>query len=155
MSECRVIFDQDLSEEEVYFLTDAIRMFKGVRRVEAKQGYQNSSNQRVSASISPPSRDEGLSAQNFNAGAAPPNFNTGAPPPNMPTGDTFQTQRHVIDEAIRWGVKNNKIQLEDIQSLSAEEIVQYAFKFIDMMPEELRAKLGGEASAIFNPEDTL
>ena len=134
MKECRVIFDPSVNDEDIRTLVEAIKMFRGVYGVDFNAGPPG--DQRVQASVVPP-----------------PNTRNDYPPPpgaSQPQrGDVLQTQRHVIDEAIKWGVHNKKITVEELQNLSAEEIVQYSFKFIDMMPEELRARLGEELSVIY------
>lgn len=137
MIECRVIFESDISEEDVTILIEAIKMFKGVFDVETDLGATGK--QRVSASLRPPPVS-GMSLGSI----------SGRPEPPKPQfQESFRTQRHVIDEAIKWGVHNHKISVDEIRNLSAEEIVQQAFRFIDMMPEQLRAKLGEELSVLF------
>jgi len=57
-----------------------------------------------------------------------------------------QFQRHAIDRALVWGIKQGFIAPEELTPLEAEELVTLAYKMMERMPEEEKRKLGSEIS---------
>lgn len=63
--------------------------------------------------------------------------------------NNIASQRAIIDVAIRWGITNGRLSLRELESYSAEEIIDIAFNLIDLMPENEREQLGRNFSQSF------
>ena len=64
------------------------------------------------------------------------------------TSPDTTAQRHTIDRALIWGVSQGKISSDQLGKLDAEQLIELAFKLVELMPEEEKKKLGDEVSRI-------
>ena len=55
--------------------------------------------------------------------------------------DKAENQRRIISEALRWGINNKRITIEEIKDVSPQETVDIAQKIIKNMSDDERKKL--------------
>ncbi len=62
------------------------------------------------------------------------------------TSPDTTAQRHTIDRALLWGVEQGKINANQLAKLDAQQLIDLAFGFLEIMPEAEKRKLGDEIS---------
>ncbi len=165
MSKYTVSLEEYLSEDEVQRVLDAIFLLRGIKKIEkAEAGFSaDLSHDLKTESPSPdlshdlktesPSPDfvspQNVFPQSQSFSVPKDTIQDNAPQDNTnqvnsvpdASPDNADSQRHIISEALRWGIHNKRITLEEIKDVSPQETVVIAKKIIENMPDEERKKL--------------
>ncbi len=143
---CVVKFETSLAEEEKQLLIEAIQRFSGIEGISLQYDLLPPMEPDSAPVISLPQKTNPVPEP------LPPEEHRRVPQPGPPTPDrvdpaqqrsgdiqtesSYMQQRYLIDFAIKWGIKSKIVNWDNIQGLSAEEIVSTAFDLIKKMPEE-------------------
>ena len=149
MNGCTVYFESELSPTEKNRLVEAIRQFRGIRFVEVDELSADAEEAVPHHAPAVPSGEK----EAFRPSYVPPppssSFSTVRQPGMAdPGGKRLDTQRHAINHAIKWAVRESFISVEELSKLSPEETVKRAMNFIDMMPEKEKKILGNDLSGL-------
>ena len=149
--------EENLSEDEVQRVLDAIFLLRGIKKIEKTEDeftadipYNPKTPPPHHAPPSPNFISPQLQpfAEQTNPNQINPTPENAAqinPTPENaaqinPTPENAASQRKIISEALRWGIHNKKITLEEIRDVSPQETVNIAQKIIETMPDEEKKK---------------
>ncbi len=164
-----IISLEDLPENEIQRVLDAIFLLRGIKKIEKMEDdfsadlshdlkTETPSPNFVSPQGIPPQSPNFVSPQNI----SPQSSNFVSPqnisPQNQPftaqeraaressaqqdiSPEQANSQRKIISEALRWGIHNKKITIEEIRNVSPQETVVIAQKIIENMPDNERKRL--------------
>lgn len=140
MSNHTVNFHPNLNPQQVQDLVAAIRLLQGVMSVQPNDANSPASdgllNMDFSVNTAPaPPPNTGFNPQ-FNA-----NENTARASNSQDPANQAEEQKRIIAQIIKWGVHQNKISMEQLQSSSPEGTIEMAKKLIEMMPNDIREKI--------------
>ena len=169
--------EEDLSEDDIQRILDAIFLLRGTKNIEkVEDDFSPNISQSIKANSPSPDfvspKNISPQSQPFVAQTSPTQMNpTQMNPAQMnpaqinpaqmnpaqmnpaqmnptqmnptqahPTPENAASQRKIISEALRWGIHNKKITLEEIRDVSPQETVNIAQKIIETMPDEEKKK---------------
>ena len=164
--------EEDLSEDDIQRILDAIFLLRGTKNIEkVEDDFSPNISQSIKANSPSPDfvspKNISPQSQPFVAQTSPTQMNptqmnpaqmnpaqmnptqmnpTQINPAQMnptqahPTPENAASQRKIISEALRWGIHNKKITLEEIRDVSPQETVNIAQKIIETMPDEEKKK---------------
>ena len=147
MSKYTIFLEENLSENEIQKVLDAIFLLRGIKKIEKiEDDFSSDSSYNLKTE---PSSPDFVSPQ-----SQPFTAPTSIMPENITQEKTVQSnlesdispdkaenQRRIISEALRWGINNKRITIEEIKDVSPQETVDIAQKIIKNMSDDERKKL--------------
>ncbi len=148
MHKYTIFLEENLSEDEVQRVLDAIFLLRGIKKIEkVEDEFPADISQSVKTNSSSPDfvppKNISPQSQPFVAQISPNQINPNQANsiPEHISPENADSQRKIISEALRWGIHNQKITLEEIKDVSPQETVVIAKKIIENMPDEEKKKL--------------
>ena len=132
MSKYTIFLEENLSENEIQKVLDAIFLLRGIKKIEKiEDDFSSDSSYNLKTE---PSSPDFVSPQ-----SQPFTAPTSIMPENITQEKTVQSnlesdispdkaenQRRIISEALRWGINNKRITIEEIKDVSPQETVDIA-----------------------------